>query len=148
MTLLLYFSALFPQDIESYIHRSGRTGRAGRNGVCVCFYKPSEDDAIRRVERTAGIKFKRVGPPQPQVLINILETLKRSFRECYRNSSNFCLQDIVKASINDAVKALDNVDKGTIKDFMEHAKTVAEKYDGGRQLNGIFEISIYLIKVK
>ncbi|CAK8673537.1 nucleolar RNA helicase 2-like [Clavelina lepadiformis] len=94
-----------PQDIESYIHRSGRTGRAGRNGVCVCFYKPSEDDAIRRVERTAGIKFKRVGPPQPQ--------------------------DIVKASINDAVKALDNVDKGTIKDFMEHAKTVAEKYDGG-----------------
>ncbi|PWS21467.1 RNA helicase, partial [Enterococcus faecium] len=28
-----------PKDVESYIHRSGRTGRAGRTGVCICFYQ-------------------------------------------------------------------------------------------------------------
>ena len=31
-----------PQDIDSYIHRSGRTGRAGRSGICICLYKPQE----------------------------------------------------------------------------------------------------------
>lgn len=55
------------QDIESYIHRSGRTGRAGRLGTCICFYKPNEEELLNRVERTAGIKFERIGPPQPSV---------------------------------------------------------------------------------
>ena len=31
-----------PSDIDSYIHRSGRTGRAGRSGTCVCLYKPQQ----------------------------------------------------------------------------------------------------------
>ena len=39
-----------PGDYESYIHRSGRTGRAGRNGVCVCFYKPQETNALQTLE--------------------------------------------------------------------------------------------------
>ncbi len=39
-----------PKDVDSYIHRSGRTGRAGRNGTCVCFYKPQEEFAIHQVE--------------------------------------------------------------------------------------------------
>ena len=28
-----------PSDIDSYIHRSGLTGRAGREGTCICLYK-------------------------------------------------------------------------------------------------------------
>ena len=31
-----------PQDVESYIHRSGRTGRAGWTGICICVYQPRE----------------------------------------------------------------------------------------------------------
>lgn len=27
-----------PKIVEDYIHRSGRTGRAGRKGICVTFY--------------------------------------------------------------------------------------------------------------
>lgn len=27
-----------PQDVDSYIHRSGRTGRAGKKGACFTFY--------------------------------------------------------------------------------------------------------------
>jgi len=26
-----------PQDVESYVHRSGRTGRVGREGTCITF---------------------------------------------------------------------------------------------------------------
>ena len=27
-----------PQDVETYIHRSGRTARAGKEGTCITFY--------------------------------------------------------------------------------------------------------------
>jgi ATP-dependent RNA helicase DDX21 len=27
-----------PKDVETYIHRSGRTARAGRDGTCITFY--------------------------------------------------------------------------------------------------------------
>ncbi|KAK2144868.1 hypothetical protein NP493_4097g00001 [Ridgeia piscesae] len=39
-----------PKDTDSYIHRSGRTGRAGRQGTCVCFYKHQEEGLLRMVE--------------------------------------------------------------------------------------------------
>ncbi|XP_030835960.1 nucleolar RNA helicase 2-like [Strongylocentrotus purpuratus] len=58
-----------PRDVDSYIHRSGRTGRAGRNGVCVCFYKRQEERDLQKVEYKAGIKFKRVSAPQPSDII-------------------------------------------------------------------------------
>ncbi|MCL4115462.1 UNVERIFIED_CONTAM: hypothetical protein GTU68_034329 [Idotea baltica] len=29
-----------PQNVDAYIHRSGRTGRAGREGVCVSLINP------------------------------------------------------------------------------------------------------------
>lgn len=43
-----------PKDVDSYIHRSGRTGRAGRSGACVCFYKPRALADLRLVEQKAG----------------------------------------------------------------------------------------------
>ncbi|XP_036779885.2 ATP-dependent RNA helicase DDX50 isoform X2 [Manis pentadactyla] len=58
-----------PQDVESYIHRSGRTGRAGRTGICICFYQPRERGQLRYVEQKAGITFKRVGVPSTMDLV-------------------------------------------------------------------------------
>ncbi|MFW8314570.1 C-terminal helicase domain-containing protein, partial [Klebsiella pneumoniae] len=43
-----------PKDVESYIHRSGRTGRAGRTGVCICFYQHKEEYQLVQVEQKAG----------------------------------------------------------------------------------------------
>ncbi|XP_068927580.1 ATP-dependent RNA helicase DDX50 [Petaurus breviceps papuanus] len=58
-----------PQDVESYIHRSGRTGRAGRTGICICFYQPNERGQLKYVEGKAGITFKRVGVPTTMDLV-------------------------------------------------------------------------------
>ncbi|XP_026149487.1 nucleolar RNA helicase 2 isoform X3 [Mastacembelus armatus] len=58
-----------PKDVESYIHRSGRTGRAGRTGVCICFYQRKEEEQLRYVENKAGIAFRRVGVPTPNEII-------------------------------------------------------------------------------
>ena len=46
----------FPEDLEYYIHRAGRTGRAGSTGTCYALYQESDDQAIRSLQRR-GIKF-------------------------------------------------------------------------------------------
>jgi ATP-dependent RNA helicase DDX21 len=58
-----------PKEIDAYIHRSGRTGRAGKSGVCVTFYTRQQQGLIERIERMAKIKMKKIGPPQPVDII-------------------------------------------------------------------------------
>ncbi len=40
-----------PDEPESYVHRIGRTARAGRDGVAITLCEPSENDKLRAVER-------------------------------------------------------------------------------------------------
>lgn len=46
----------FPKELDYYIHRSGRTGRAGRDGICYALYKKADDAMIRALE-VKGIGF-------------------------------------------------------------------------------------------
>lgn len=48
------FNYDIPQEAESYIHRIGRTERAGQTGVAVTFVSPKDRDELRTIER--GIK--------------------------------------------------------------------------------------------
>ncbi len=48
------FNFDIPHDVESYIHRIGRTGRAGETGVAVTFVTPRDYEYLRLIE--AGIK--------------------------------------------------------------------------------------------
>ncbi|WP_102691321.1 DEAD/DEAH box helicase [Rummeliibacillus pycnus] len=45
-----------PQDLEFFIHRVGRTARAGNKGLAITIFEPSDEDAIARVEKM-GIPF-------------------------------------------------------------------------------------------
>ncbi|KAG7606991.1 DEAD-box ATP-dependent RNA helicase 7 [Arabidopsis thaliana] len=53
-----------PREVEAYIHRSGRTGRAGNTGVAVTLYD-SRKSSVSRIEKEAGIKFEHLAAPQP-----------------------------------------------------------------------------------
>ncbi|KAL1203859.1 DEAD-box ATP-dependent RNA helicase 7 [Cardamine amara subsp. amara] len=53
-----------PREVEAYIHRSGRTGRAGNTGVAVMLYDP-RGSGISKIERESGIKFEHISAPQP-----------------------------------------------------------------------------------
>ncbi|XP_059629413.1 DEAD-box ATP-dependent RNA helicase 7-like [Cornus florida] len=53
-----------PRDVEAYIHRSGRTGRAGNTGVAVMLYDPRRSN-ISKIERESGVKFEHISAPQP-----------------------------------------------------------------------------------
>lgn len=46
----------FPKEQDYYIHRSGRTGRAGHDGICYALYKKQDDSMIRTLE-IKGISF-------------------------------------------------------------------------------------------
>ena len=48
------FNYDMPRDTESYIHRIGRTGRAGQQGVAITFVNARQYSQLRRIE--AGIK--------------------------------------------------------------------------------------------
>ncbi|KAL7841834.1 hypothetical protein SRHO_G00255250 [Serrasalmus rhombeus] len=89
-----------PKDVESYIHRSGRTGRAGRTGICICLYQRKEEDQLRYVEQKAGITFKRVGVPTAN--------------------------DIIKSSSKDAVRYLDSVPAAAVEYFRSAAEKLIE----------------------
>ncbi|KAJ8752766.1 hypothetical protein K2173_008501 [Erythroxylum novogranatense] len=53
-----------PRDVEAYIHRSGRTGRAGNTGIAVMLYDPRRSN-VSKIERESGVKFEHVSAPQP-----------------------------------------------------------------------------------
>ena len=52
-----------PKDTETYIHRSGRTARAGRSGTCITFYTLKQMSYIRMIEQRAGITMDKIGVP-------------------------------------------------------------------------------------
>ncbi len=46
-----------PDDIESYTHRSGRTGRAGKTGTSICIIHVKERHKVRAIEEQIGKQF-------------------------------------------------------------------------------------------
>lgn len=52
-----------PSDVESYVHRIGRTGRAGRKGEAILFAKNRERRLLRAIERATGNTIERLQLP-------------------------------------------------------------------------------------
>jgi ATP-dependent RNA helicase CshB len=48
-----------PTDLDFYIHRVGRTARAGSSGIALTVYEQSDEDALIRLEKM-GITFKNI----------------------------------------------------------------------------------------
>ena len=93
-------------DVETYVHRSGRTGRAGRKGVCVTLYSPKTRHHLVEIERTTNNTFTWAGAPRPT--------------------------DIMKARATTAADAVEKVNNSAIEHFLEAANTLAETMGGDR----------------
>ena len=50
-----------PWQPDDYIHRIGRTGRAGMKGIAISLATPSDAEFIERIEKLTGFKIARVG---------------------------------------------------------------------------------------
>jgi ATP-dependent RNA helicase DDX50 len=60
-----------PQDIESYVHRAGRTARAGNSGVCITFYTRRDAQTIERISDETGATFETLQQPTQDEINNL-----------------------------------------------------------------------------
>ncbi|KAH0855548.1 hypothetical protein HID58_007914 [Brassica napus] len=52
-----------PNDPETFVHRSGRTGRAGKEGSAILMHSSSQKRTVRSLERDVGCRFEFISPP-------------------------------------------------------------------------------------
>ena len=48
----------FPVEKEAYVHRTGRTGRAGHKGVAISFVSPRDEELLRETEEYVGFSLQ------------------------------------------------------------------------------------------
>ena len=67
-----------PHDTESYVHRIGRTGRAGREGAAILFVTPREKYMLRQIEKATRQKVEPMHMPTAEA---VNETRKQRFAQ-------------------------------------------------------------------
>ncbi|MFB6466180.1 DEAD/DEAH box helicase [Cytobacillus sp. Hz8] len=92
-----------PQDPESYVHRIGRTGRAGKKGQAYTFVTPREMDHLKiiesvtkkRITKRSVPSFRDVMAGNQQATINLLmKTIDRGEYTEYKRIAENLLDDI------------------------------------------------------
>ena len=56
------------QDCETYVHRIGRTGRAGRSGVTILFVTPKESRLLTQIERHTRQRIEKISTPNDHMI--------------------------------------------------------------------------------
>ena len=99
-----------PRDVDSYVHRSGRTGRAGKRGVSVLLFNRQQARDIVRIERDLGhgFKFDLVGPPSAEAAL--------------------------KAAAKTSAMACQGIPEETADYFKESAAALLEEYDNPQDI--------------
>ncbi|MHC1683546.1 MAG: DEAD/DEAH box helicase [Clostridiaceae bacterium] len=80
------FNYDLPQDVESYVHRIGRTGRANKEGVAYTLVTPREYMTLKQIEKSTKGKIKRKEIPTIDEIFyakyeNILDKIKDTLTE-------------------------------------------------------------------
>jgi len=79
-----------PYLAEDYVHRIGRTGRAGTKGQAISFVSREEERSLNNIERLIGSKIKRVKMPGYEVgsRESIFENLAKNVRPARTNKAS------------------------------------------------------------
>ncbi|GAA6135168.1 DEAD/DEAH box helicase [Oceaniserpentilla sp. 4NH20-0058] len=114
-----------PYDAESYVHRIGRTGRAGRTGSAILFVRPRERRMLSTIERVTRQKIAEMQLPSiDEVNVKRRERFKERILESVQGKET----EIFKSIIGEVLannEALDPVDV---------AAALAQMAQGGKSL--------------
>ncbi|MCO5245105.1 MAG: DEAD/DEAH box helicase [Anaerolineae bacterium] len=61
-----------PDDLEAYIHRAGRTGRAGATGVAISLVNPGERAALKRISKRYSIEMEELELPSDEDVAEVV----------------------------------------------------------------------------
>lgn len=104
-----------PDDIESYTHRSGRTGRAGRKGTSICIINMREKGKLKAIERIIKKQFIMGTLPTgqqicEQQLVKLIddvekvqvneEEIEKFMPDVYRKLEWLSREDIIKRMVS------------------------------------------------
>ncbi len=95
-----------PDDPEVYTHRSGRTARAGKSGICMSIVSPKQISNIRQIERLVKQKFHKSDIPDGAEIVRkkmffYLEQIataepRADFAKLYRDTIHETFADVDK----------------------------------------------------
>ena len=121
-----------PDDTEVYVHRSGRTGRAGNHGISIVLVTRRELQRIRMIERTSRLKFtKTLVPTGEEVCSKQLLALVDRVQNVEINEEQI---EPFLESVYDKLEGLDR--KELIRHFVSaEFNRFLEYYKGARDLN-------------
>ncbi len=90
-----------PYLAEDYVHRIGRTGRAGEKGHAISFVNREEERALEAIQRLTGSRIRRINKPGFEVgsrdsLIDTVEKQKRPVRSNKASQTKINLEQTAK----------------------------------------------------
>jgi len=91
-----------PQGPESYVHRIGRTGRAGNEGTAITFITPSEYKKLMAIQRFAKIDIKRSKVPR------VKDIIKAKKRKIYNDLTTILENEMEMTYFNWAKRLLED----------------------------------------
>ena len=86
-----------PYDTEAYVHRIGRTGRAGRTGDAILFVAPREKRLLNAIEKATGSKIEMLEMPSTQVINDRrIEQFKQVISETLANEDLILFSELIE----------------------------------------------------
>jgi ATP-dependent RNA helicase DeaD len=104
LTHVIHFS--IPDDVITYTHRSGRTGRAGKTGTSIAVIHMREHFKIERIEKALGKKFEQKAIPTGKEIGTI------RLNEFAKNIYNFKANDeLLTDNLEQMISTLEGLSK-------------------------------------
>lgn len=91
-----------PYDTEAYVHRIGRTGRAGRSGDAILFVAPREKRMLRAIEKVSGKSIEQMDIPSAAQINDIrIEQFNQQIMETIESGELSFYQTLVEKLVTD-----------------------------------------------
>jgi len=146
------FNYHIPFDSESYVHRIGRTGRAGKEGMAISIVTPQEFNALKKIQKDVGSSLEsKVIPTIKDVQMkkksSLLDTIKsQKINDIARELVEELQKDFVDEDIalklasmmyskND-ISGSDKIGKNTVEISRLLERSKNSKDNGGRNRGG------------
>lgn len=131
LTHVIHYS--LPDDYEVYTHRSGRTGRIGKEGISIAITHLRENHAVKKIEELLNIKFEKAKIPSgreicEKQLFNLVDKMENV--EIENNDIDSYLPVIYKKldwlSKEDVIKRFVSLEFNRFLDYYRDATELSE----------------------